>query len=157
MFSKLVLLASAVTVSAECAGWCNPYTCDAGDGITKCDTCAVCTSVTDGSYCASWCNQYTCSSDMCEGCTAAHGNADHCGYLTGSGKRCLNWCNDFTCGSHDTDCGACDGTGGMPNCADTSTFCQSWCNEWTTGSMYCVGCGVSDDDTVGDGDVGGDR
>ena len=66
---------------------------------------------------------------MCTGCIGGStGNTDYCSYLSGSGTRCLAWCNSYTCASHTTDCGACDGTGGAPNCADTSTFCEGWCH-----------------------------
>ena len=72
--------------------------------------------------------RYTCTNSMCSGCIGGStGNADYCSYLSGSGTRCLAWCNSYTCASHTTDCGACDGTGGAPNCADTSTFCEGWC------------------------------
>ena len=63
---------------------------------------------------------------MCEGCTAAKGNTDYCGYLANGGKRCLSWCNIYTCASHPTDCGTCAGGTGDPNCLNPSTHCEKW-------------------------------
>jgi len=136
MLFKLALALFATAANAECLGWCNPYTCNHG----SCDTCATCTDLADGNVCVGWCNDYTCAAEHCTGCDGEDGRADHCAYLGTGGKRCLSWCNPYTCASHDTDCGACDGTNGKPSCTDVAQFCEGWCNEWTTSSPYCVGC-----------------
>ena len=57
MLSKLLIASMLASASADCAGWCNSWTC----GFNSCDTCEVCTKAAfEGGNCYSWCNPCKC-------------------------------------------------------------------------------------------------